>query len=554
MPEMLKFEHPKEQSNIIKVIGVGGGGSNAVTHMYRQGIKGVDFVLCNTDAQALDVSPVPNKIHLGKRQLGAGNIPSVGREAAMETITEIRELLEPHTKMLFITAGMGGGTGTGAAPVVASVANELDILTVGIVTLPFSFEGRKRRQQALEGIDELRKYVDTLLIISNDKLREEYGDMKLTDAFKKADDVLTIASKSIAEIITVTGYINVDFEDVKTVMKNSGKAIMGSARAEGENRAIKAIEEAMRSPLLNDSNIAGAKNILLYITSGSAEVTLDEVHEITDYIQSICGDAAEVIWGNGDDESLGNSIAITIIATGFDSGEPILQEQKRYTRVVDIDGNEISNQQKPQNTFVSSVAPEGRTLLKHALEADLPVKEAARQDPQKPADAPKRGNQDIIIHKLFDDKSEPIPQDFPATDKETYNALEAETTDEEPISFLIKDASELPLEVTNDEGTVKIRDTQPDEVVSFRLRDPESERAEIERKSLERQAKLKARSALLRTNEGIEQLEKQPAFKRKGISIDPNSESEQLSRYTINNETGKFSLRQDNPFLHDNVD
>lgn len=551
MPEMLKFEHPKEQSNIIKVIGVGGGGSNAVTHMYRQGIKGVDFVLCNTDAQALDVSPVPNKIHLGKRQLGAGNIPSVGREAALETMSEIRDLLEPHTKMLFITAGMGGGTGTGAAPVVASVANELDILTVGIVTLPFSFEGRKRRQQALEGIDELRKYVDTLLIISNDKLREEYGDMKLTDAFKKADDVLTIASKSIAEIITVTGYINVDFEDVKTVMKNSGKAIMGSARAEGENRAIKAIEEAMRSPLLNDSNIAGAKNILLYITSGSEEVTLDEVHEITDYIQSICGDAAEVIWGNGDDENLGKSIAITIIATGFDSGEPILPEQKRHTRVVDINGNEITNQAKPQNTLVSPGPAENRTPVRHILEPDMPVADTRSTETVAPPETPKQSGKDIIIHRLFDDPAELPAQEFKSVDSEAFSSLETEA--EVPLTIKIKDASELPLEVTNDETTVKIRDAQPQEVISFKFADPDTEGADIERKSSERQAKLKARSALLRTNEGIEQLEKQPAFMRKGISLDA-SENETLSRYSVNSEAGKLSLRQDNPFLHDNVD
>jgi cell division protein FtsZ len=554
MSGMLKFEHPKEQSNIIKVIGVGGGGSNAVTHMYRQGIKGVDFVLCNTDAQALDVSPVPNKIHLGKRQLGAGNIPSVGREAALETITEIRELLEPHTKMLFITAGMGGGTGTGAAPVVASVANELDILTVGIVTLPFSFEGRKRRQQALEGIDELRKYVDTLLIISNDKLREEYGDMKLTDAFKKADDVLTIASKSIAEIITVTGYINVDFEDVKTVMKNSGKAIMGSARAEGENRAIKAIEEAMRSPLLNDSNIAGAKNILLYITSGNEEVTLDEVHEITDYIQSICGDAAEVIWGNGDDESLGKSIAITIIATGFDSGEPILPEQKRHTKVVDINGNEISNQQKPQNTLLTSAAPKGKATLKYTLEDNITSSEVARQDQQKHAEPSNSKAQDIIVHKLFDDMPESIAQDQKIAEGESFKTMEAKATDDEPITFKIKNASELPLEVTNDEGTIRIRDTQSEKTLNSSLSNTATEHIQMERKAFERQEKLKARSSLLRTNEGIEQLEKQPAFMRKGISIDSGTDNEELSRYTINNQSGKFSLRQDNPFLHDNVD
>jgi cell division protein FtsZ len=305
------------ESSFIKIIGVGGGGSNAVTHMYNLGIQGVDYCICNTDSQALDTSPVPVKVHLGKRELGPGNIPAVGREAALETVDEIKELLEHHTKMVFITAGMGGGTGTGAAPVVAQVAQELDILTVGIVTLPFGFEGRKRMQQALEGLEEMRKHVDTLLIISNDKLREEYGNMKLTEAFKRADDVLTTAAKGIAEIITVTGYINVDFEDVNTVMRRSGKAIMGSAKAEGENRALNAIEDAMRSPLLNDSNIAGAQNILLYITSGEDEVSLDEVLEITDYIQQTCGNTAEVIWGNGKDDTLGNNIAITIIATGF---------------------------------------------------------------------------------------------------------------------------------------------------------------------------------------------------------------------------------------------
>ena len=240
--DLIVFDPMEEMPNIIKVIGVGGGGSNAVTHMFTEGIEGVDFILCNTDHQALEKSPVAKKVHLGKRALGAGNVPAVGREAAMETTEELRELLSKDTKMLFITAGMGGGTGTGAAPVVASVARELNILTVGIVTLPFSFEGKRRQQQAIEGIAELRKHVDTLLVISNDKLRDEYGDMKLTQAFKKADDILKTAAKGIAEIITVTGYINVDFQDVNTVMRNSGKAIMGSGYAEGEDRAIKAVE------------------------------------------------------------------------------------------------------------------------------------------------------------------------------------------------------------------------------------------------------------------------------------------------------------------------
>lgn len=265
MNEMIKFDMPKNQSSIIKVIGVGGGGSNAVNHMFRQGIKGVDFIICNTDAQAMESSPVPVKVQLGEKGLGAGSVPSVGREAAHNKKDEIREILEKNTQMLFITAGMGGGTGTGAAPVIAQVARELGILTVGIVTIPFSFEGKKRRTQADEGILELKKYVDTLVIICNDKLRELCGDLKLSAAFDKADDVLTTAARGIAEIITVTGYINVDFEDVKTVMKESGKAIMGYAQAEGDNRALDAVKGALSSPLLNDNDIEGASNVLLYI-------------------------------------------------------------------------------------------------------------------------------------------------------------------------------------------------------------------------------------------------------------------------------------------------
>jgi cell division protein FtsZ len=336
MKDMIKFDMPKNQSSIIKVIGVGGGGSNAVNHMYHQGIQGVDFIICNTDAQAMELSPVPTKIQLGDRGLGAGSIPSVGKEAATQKVGEIREILEKETKMLFITAGMGGGTGTGAAPVIASQAKDLGILTVGIVTLPFSFEGRKRRQQAEEGINELRKYVDTLLVIGNDKLRELYGDLKLSDAFNKADNVLTTASKGIAEIITVTGYINVDFEDVKTVMKDSGKAIMGSAEAEGENRAMEAIQSALSSPLLNDNDIEGASNVLLYITSGEDEISMDEVTEITDYIQREAKSQAEIIWGNGTDTSLDKKISITLIATGFDSKKrkkELEQENKKVYKI-----------------------------------------------------------------------------------------------------------------------------------------------------------------------------------------------------------------------------
>jgi cell division protein FtsZ len=322
MPD-LKFIQPKDRSNIIKVLGVGGGGSNAVSYMYQQGIRDVDFIVCNTDAQALDLSPIPTKVQLGSKGLGAGSMPEVGREATRENIEQVKEILSVNTKMLFITAGMGGGTGTGGAPVIAQAARELDILTVGIVTMPFLFEGRKRRQQAEAGIEEMRKYVDTLLLINNDKLRELYGNLTLSQAFHQADEVLTTAARGIAEIITIPGYVNVDFEDVKTVMKNSGKAIMGSAVAEGEDRALKAVEGALSSPLLDDNNIKGADNILLYITSGSQEISMDEVSEITDYIQNEAGQTAEILWGNGTDEKLGEKVSVTIIATGFDSKRKI---------------------------------------------------------------------------------------------------------------------------------------------------------------------------------------------------------------------------------------
>ncbi len=302
MSDMLKFDLPKNQSSIIKVIGVGGGGGNAVNHMFRQGIKGVDFIICNTDAQAMETSPVPTRIQLGSRLtsgLGAGAAPSVGRNAALENAEDIRAVLEKGTKMLFITAGLGGGTGTGAAPVIAQIARELEILTVGIVTIPFSFEGRKRRLSADEGIKAMKANVDALLIISNDKLRMLCGDLPLSEAFKRADNVLTTAAKGIAEIITVAGYINVDFEDVKTVMKNSGVAIMGTGVANGKDRARKAVEEALNSPLLDNNDIEGAGNLLLYIASGKDEITMDEVTEITDYIQEKTKSTGEVIWGNG---------------------------------------------------------------------------------------------------------------------------------------------------------------------------------------------------------------------------------------------------------------
>ena len=320
MEDLINFDLPPERSSIIKVIGVGGGGSNAVNHMYSKGIKDVNFVVCNTDAQALHNSPVAVKLQLGDALTegkGAGSKSEVGREAAMESIDRIKEVLSSNTNMVFITAGMGGGTGTGAAPVIARAAKEMGILTVAIVTIPFRFEGPERINQAIEGINELKDHVDSLLVINNEKLREIYGNLKVSNAFEKADDVLAIAAKGIAEIITVHGYINVDFADVQTVMQSSGVAIMGSATASGENRAQQAIAQALTSPLLNNNDITGSRSVLLNITSGSEEITMDEISEITDYVVSAASRDTTLIWGMGKDESLGEQISVTIIATGF---------------------------------------------------------------------------------------------------------------------------------------------------------------------------------------------------------------------------------------------
>ncbi|HQK36595.1 MAG TPA: cell division protein FtsZ [Bacteroidales bacterium] len=333
--EIINFELPAERSSIIKVIGVGGGGGNAVNYMYRLGIKDVNFVVCNTDSQALRNSPVGVKIQLGTTLTegrGAGNNPEIGRKAAMENMDEIQSILASNTKMIFITAGMGGGTGTGASPVIAKAAREMDILTVAIVTIPFPFEGPLRLDQAIKGINELRQYVDSLLVINNGRLREIYGDLRISDAFARADDVLATAAKGIAEIITVPGYVNVDFADVHTVMANSGAAIMGSAQASGPERAITAIRQALNSPLLNNNDIKGAKNVLLNITSGTDEVTMDEVGIITDFVTSSVTKKTNIIWGTCNDPSLGDRISVTIIATGFEAGTAIPELYSRSGR------------------------------------------------------------------------------------------------------------------------------------------------------------------------------------------------------------------------------
>lgn len=345
----ISFDLPKNQSNVIKVIGVGGGGSNAINHMFKQGIKGVDFIVCNTDSQALQNSSVPNKIQLGvhlTEGLGAGANPDVGQQSAIESISDIEKMLDRNTKMVFITAGMGGGTGTGAAPVIAQLAKERDILTVGIVTLPFLFEGKVRQEQALIGIEKLRKQVDSLIVINNNKLREVYGNLGFKAGFSKADEVLATASRGIAEVITHHYTQNIDLRDAKTVLFNSGTAIMGSSVSSGENRAKEAIVAALDSPLLNDNKITGAKNVLLLIVSGTNEITIDEIGEINDHIQVEAGHNANIIMGVGEDESLGDAIAVTIIATGFDieqQNEIVNTEPKKIIHTLEDEQKSVHN-------------------------------------------------------------------------------------------------------------------------------------------------------------------------------------------------------------------
>jgi cell division protein FtsZ len=381
----ISFDLPKNQSNVIKVIGVGGGGSNAINHMFKQGIKGVDFIVCNTDSQALQSSAVPNKIQLGvnlTEGLGAGANPEVGQQSAIESIAEIEKMLDINTKMVFITAGMGGGTGTGAAPVIAQLAKERDILTVGIVTIPFQFEGKVRQEQALLGVERLRKQVDSLIVINNNKLREVYGNLGFKAGFSKADEVLATASRGIAEVITHHYTQNIDLKDAKTVLSNSGTAIMGSATASGENRAKEAIVSALDSPLLNDNKITGAKNVLLLIVSGTNEITIDEIGEINDHIQVEAGHNANIIMGVGEDETLGDAVAVTIIATGFN-----VEQQ-----------NEIVNTQPAK--IIHSLEDEQK--LTHNLSQSV-IESFNFSQPSVQAK-----NNDIIVHDLMEDETLPV--------------------------------------------------------------------------------------------------------------------------------------------------
>lgn len=409
----MNFDLPQDKSSIIKVLGVGGGGSNAVNYMFEQGIKDVDFIVCNTDAQALVKSPVPVRIQLGAsltQGRGAGSKPDQGRQAAIENLDDVMAVIKDSTKMVFITAGMGGGTGTGAAPVIAKAAKELGILTVAIVTIPFRFEGPKRINHAVEGISQLREHVDSLLVINNERLREIYGDLPVSDAWAKADSILAVAARGIAEIITVAGHINVDFADVETVMTNSGVAIMGQGTGEGDNRAIEAIEAALTSPLLNNNDIKGARNILLNIISGSKEATMDEIARISEYAQEAAGNNADIILGSGFNESMGEKVGVTIIATGFDiSSIPemnIKQEQQKHYVNQGFENKQFVNQPRPVEKSVAqktiNFSPPEDAHLQKEISRLYDSKASKNTKAEKTEEVEEHNNNGKLINRLAD--------------------------------------------------------------------------------------------------------------------------------------------------------
>ena len=548
---MMRFDMPKEQSSIIKVIGVGGGGSNAVNHMYRQGIKGVDFIVCNTDHQALDISPVPTKIPLGQSLTegrGAGSIPEIGKNAAIENLDEIKDILAKNTKMIFVTAGMGGGTGTGAAPVIAQTARDMGILTVGIITVPFTFEGRKRRTQAEDGIEQMRDAVDTLLVINNDKLREMFGNLSLVNAFEQADDVLAIAAKGIAEVISVTGQINVDFNDVNTVMKDSGVAIMGSAEAEGDDRATKCVEQALSSPLLNDNNIEGATYVLLNITYGDKAVLMDEISDITDYIQEEAGSTADVIWGHGHDDTLGEKLCVTIIATGFKTtphtGLSFKAPKKKRMNLEDERPTEITQEIESPVGEEAIITVDNEEKSIEDLEENMTKKYFLEEDEVDHSIAEEKENSQILNERNTDYVA-PNP------------SAELEKNDGK-IRFLLED-DEVEDEVDDKEMELKV-DQKHEEAKSFQSQEENklNEAKEIIDERLER---IKKATQKLRSPLGLNEMENVPAYKRRNVELDdvnPSSESD-VSKYTLwesedDNGEKRTGLSDNNSFLHDNVD
>jgi cell division protein FtsZ len=532
----MQFEMLKEKSSIIKVIGVGGGGGNAVNHMYRQGITGVDFIICNTDAQALELSPIPNKVQLGAsltEGMGAGSIPEVGKNSAIENIDDIKQMLGTNTKMLFITAGMGGGTGTGASPIIAKAARELDILTVGIITTPFAFEGKRRKMQADAGMEELKKYVDSFLVISNDRLREIFGNLTLGSAFAQADNILTTAAKGIAEIITLPGYVNVDFKDVRTVMKDSGVSIMGSSACEGENRAKKAVEGALLSPLLKDNEIQGARYILLNISSGAKEVTMDEISIITDFIMDEAGLTTDLIWGNCIDENLGDKLSVTIIATGFQTKDEREKEKVNEKKIYSL-SPDTPPLVKPVNEFINPVKANATAepYLKHP-------KEEPKQTGLFDLFAPRAEEPEVIRHNFLTE--EPVTNENQSAEiPEMIFTIKEPVVSVEPVIEQKQPEPEKEPEII-----VGADDHKTDESIEDQLR-----------KSRERIMRLKDLSMKFRSG-NLQEMENIPAYKRKEIALQqtPASNESHVSRFSLMpDDEGKIDIRTNNSFLHDNVD
>ncbi|UAM96888.1 cell division protein FtsZ [Polaribacter litorisediminis] len=620
----ITFEMPKTKSNTIKVIGVGGGGSNAVNHMFQQHINGVDFVICNTDAQALENSSIPNKIQLGANLtsgLGAGANPEIGAQAAKESLQEIQQLLTTQTKMVFITAGMGGGTGTGAAPIIAKIAKDMDILTVGIVTMPFAFEGKRRAKQAQIGIDELRKNVDSLIVINNNKLREVYGNLGFKAGFSKADEVLSTASKGIAEVITHHYKQNIDLHDAKTVLSNSGTAIMGSAKEEGQDRAKNAIMKALDSPLLNDNKITGAKNVLLLIVSGTNEVTLDEIGEINEYIQDEAGFDANIIMGVGEDEELGDAIAVTIVATGFTKDQQSTISNTEVKKIV----HTLEDEQKATYNFEEKTISKSPTIdlpisnvieqkVVHVLEGDVtPTKPKMDLVATNPIIASMPVSYEevslnytseadfIITETKVEEKMEQpqaiqndllfdLPLNSAKEDTENkdvqFNSVNNETVThandiqvfgaEEIVSkkqtrYVLEDFAAAPTigksshiaakKVIEEEVQFELKTTRPAaEVDEINTRSEEVSPldltiSELQRRAEERRKNMKKFNYSFNENlnKNIDEIERQPAYKRQGIDLDRNT-SRSSTETALNKDSDNFGFKSNNSFLHDNVD
>lgn len=560
MEPLFQFDLPKEQSSIIKVFGVGGGGSNAVNHMNDQGIIGVNFVVCNTDAQALDMSRIPNKIQLGPAStqgLGAGARPEVGEKAAEESIEAIKELLNKNTKMVFVTAGMGGGTGTGAAPVVARIAREMGVLCVGIVTTPFWFEGKNRYNSAMEGIEKLRENVDTLLIINNDKIREMYGNLKRSEAFGHANNILTTAAKAISEIITVPGEINVDFADVQTVMKNGGSAIMGCATAEGDDRAIRAAQGALNSPLLNDSEIRGAKKVLVNITTGAMQVTMDEIGEIMEYVQEAAG-STDIILGACDDPSHGDKLSVTIIATGFENGRKPTYVEQKVVKVYELnDKNEV----KVTTNELPTVLEETAELPAiNVISNELPVIDVVAEAPVL--------NENVIV--LEDDAFDLFA---PVSEEETVvsdNIFEFSVSRDEQVLPVVESVEEVvnetPAIITPTTVTPPVVEKVEEEFVMYTRKNTENNevssvpQTDLNRALEDRKKILAGLSYRTGSKQKLDEFEHEPAYKRRGLDFGNNEQNystanNEISRYSVgNDDLDRPEIRKNNSFLHDNVD